>query len=361
MTMTEPAVPTRRNRLMIGVGAVFLAVGLILGTVFALIGSKDYSAYTARADATVVNVDVHTSRTNGTTRTSRDYDVQFDVDGRSYRISDVGGVRAGGDLSVGDIVTVAFPPTDPADAVWASTVEGGATLLLWIGVGVGVLFGGLGALILTLGLRRRPVPSSGVMGSGVMDSGVGGSITGDPGAAADIGRSWTLDEVVGDLVRRTAGTPYTVDRVGDAVTVRVDLADTRWWALLQRQGLTKSYSTTLTPVGPAKAARSDLLSEVEWAAGPDGRLIPRFNGQASSVGGRVWAVGAEKTWAVGPDGLTKVVDYRLDSGELQGLVKATLERAGWSTALDTQSKIGLWCAAVGALGAAAAVVAVLVL
>ncbi len=356
MTMTEPALPTRRNRLMIGVGAVFLAVGLILGTVFALIGSKDYTAYTARADATVVNVDVHTSRSNGTTRTSRDYDVRFDVDGRSYRIDDVGGVRAGGDLSIGDVVTVAFPPADPGEAVWASTVEGGATLLLWIGVGVGVLFGGLGALILALGLRRRPATRPGVVGSGVS-----GPIAGDPGAAADIGRSWTLDEVVGDLVRRTSGTPYTVDRMGDAVTVRVDLADNRWWALLQRQGLTKSYSTTLTPVGPARAARADLLSEVEWAAGPDGRLVPRFTGRTSTVGGRVWAVGAEKTWAVGPDGLTKVVDYRLDSAELQDLVRATLKRAGWSTALDTQSRIGLWCAAVGALGAVAAVVAVLVL
>ena len=78
------------------------------------------------------------------------------------------------------------------------------------------------------------------------------------------------------------------------------------------------------------------------------------------MGGRVWAVGAEQIWAVGPDGLTKVVDFRLDSGELQGLVKVTLERADWSTAFNTQSKIGLWVSAMGALGAVAAVVAVLV-
>jgi len=103
--------------------------------------------------------------------------------------------------------------------------------------------------------------------------------------------------VVGDLARRAAGTPYTVDRAGDSVTVRIDLADARWWAFFQRQGLTKSYSTTLTPVGPAKVARSDALNEFDFSAGPDGRLIPRLTGRASSVGGRMWAVGAEHIWA----------------------------------------------------------------
>lgn len=355
MITTVQARPSPRNRLMIVVGAAFLAVGLVLGTVFVLIGSKDYSGYTARAAATVVDVEVHTTRSNGKTRTTRDYDVQFTVDGQTYRVNSIGGVRSGGDLSTGDEVAVAFPPERPLDAVWASTVEGGATLLLWIGLGVGLLFAGLGAVILALGLRRRP----GATGE-VPDGAGSGWVPGDPGAAADIGRPWTFDEVVGDLARRTAGTPYTVDRAGGSVTVRIDLADAQWWALLQRQGLSKSYSTTLTSVGPAKAARSDQLTEFEWAAGPDGRLVPRFTGRGSSVGGRVWAVGAEQIWAVGPDGLTKVVDYRLDSGELQGLVKVTLERAGWSTAFDTQSKIGLWVAAVGALGAVAAVVAVLV-
>lgn len=357
MTTTASAMaPPRRNRLMIVVGSVFLGVGLVLGTVFVLIGSKDYSAYTARASATVMDVDVHTTRSNGKTRTTRDYDVQFTADGRTYRITDIGGVRSGGDLSTGDVVAVAFPPADPQSAVWAGTVEGGATVLLFIGLGAGLLFGGLGATVLILGMRRRPGPPI------PMDTGGGltGPVAADPGAAADIGRPWTFDEVVGDLVRRTAGTPYTVDRAGDAVTVRVDLADARWWALLQRQGLTTSYSTTLSAVGPAKAARADLLGEFEWAAGPDGRLVPRLTGRASSVGGRVWAVGAEKTWALGPDGVSKVVDYRLDSGELHELVKTTLDRAGWSTAFDTQSKIGLWVAAIGALGAVAAVVAVLV-
>lgn len=341
---------------MIIVGSVFLAVGLVLGTVFVLIGSKDYSAYTARAGATVVDVDVHTSRSNGKTRTTRDYDVQFTADGRTYRITDIGGVRSGGDLSTGDTVAVAFPPDDPQQAVWAGTVEGGATLLLFVGLGTGLLFGVLGATLLALGLRRRPGPITPAPGARVA-----GPIPADPGAATDLGRPWTFDEVVGDLARRTTGTPYTVDRSGDAVTVRIDLADARWWALLQRQGLTTSYSTTLSPVGPGKAARSDLLSEFEWAAGPDGRLVPRLTGRVSSAGGRVWAVGAEKIWAFGPDGVTKVVDYRLDSGELHQLVSTTLDRAGWSTAFDTQSRIGLWVAAVGALGAVAAGVAVLVL
>ena len=252
MITTVQAGPGRRNRLMIIVGTVFLAVGLILGTVFVLIGSKDYSAYTARASATVVDVDVHTTRSNGKTRTTRDYAVQFSVGDQTYRIDDIGGVRAGGDLAAGDVVAVAFPPEQPREAVWASTVEGGATILLWIGLGVGLLFGGLGTVILVLGLRRR----SG-RGAEVSTGSGSGWVAGDPGAAAEIGRPWTFDEVVGDLVRRTAGTPYTVDRTGESVTIRINLADAQWWALLQRQGLTKSYSTTLTPpVRPRPRART---------------------------------------------------------------------------------------------------------
>jgi hypothetical protein len=152
-----------------------------------------------------------------------------------------------------------------------------------------------------------------------------------------------------------------VDRDGDAVTVRVDLADAQWWALLQRHGLSKSYSTTLTPSGPAKVARSDALTEFEWTAGPDGRPVLRVTGEVAWNGGRVWSVGSEQIWAPGPDGLRKVVDYRLDSGELQELISTTLTRAGWATVFDTQTRIGLWAGVLGALAAVVALVVVLAL
>ena len=143
------------------------------------------------------------------------------------------------------------------------------------------------------------------------------------------------------------------------MTVRVDLADTSWWALLQRQGLRESYSTTLTAVGASTVARSDSEQEVDWAAGPDGRLTPVVTGGMSMSGGRVWALGSEQIWAMGPGGVSKVVDYRLDSAELQGLIAQTLGRAGWSTALDTQSRLGLWVAAAAGTGAVATVLVLL--
>ena len=143
------------------------------------------------------------------------------------------------------------------------------------------------------------------------------------------------------------------------MTVRVNLADTSWLSLFQRQGLSRSYSTTPTQVADTKVARSDSEQELEWAAGPDGRLTPVTNGQMATSAGRVWSVGSEQIWALGPTGFEKVVDYRLNSGELQALVAATLERAGWSTVLDTQSRIGLWVALVAVAGAVAVVVVVL--
>jgi hypothetical protein len=83
--------------------------------------------------------------------------------------------------------------------------------------------------------------------------------------------------------------------------------------------------------------------------GPDGRSVLRITGEAAWKGGRVWSVGAERIWAPGPDGLRKVVGYRLDSGELQELISTTLSRAGWKTAFDTQTRIGLWAGVVGAV------------
>jgi hypothetical protein len=89
--------------------------------------------------------------------------------------------------------------------------------------------------------------------------------------------------------------------------------------------------------------------------------MPVLAGQLSASAGRVWSVGSEQIWALGPDGVRKVVDYRLDSGELQALIAATLQRARWSTTLNAQSRIGLWVAAVAVVGAAAAVVVALVI
>ncbi len=65
---------------MLIVGSLFLAVGIVLGTVFVLLGSRDYSAYTGRAQATVGSVDTQTSKSSsGQTRTSRSYDVGLAV------------------------------------------------------------------------------------------------------------------------------------------------------------------------------------------------------------------------------------------------------------------------------------------
>jgi hypothetical protein len=87
-----------------------------------------------------------------------------------------------GDYAAGEVVVVAFPPGQPRDAVWATTVEGGQRVMRYVGLGIGLLFGGLGAVILMLGLRRRPVSS---VAPGV---GVAEPVPEDPGAAADVRR-----------------------------------------------------------------------------------------------------------------------------------------------------------------------------
>ncbi len=88
-------------------------------------------------------------------------------------------------------------------------------------------------------------------------------------------------------------------------------------------------------------------------------MTPVVTGRMSTSGGRVRARASEQIWAVGPGGLHQAVDDKLDSAELQGLIGQTLDRAGWSTALDTQSRIGLWVAGVAGVGAIGTVLVLL--
>lgn len=62
-----------------------------------------------------------------------------------------------------------------------------------------------------------------------------------------------------------------------------------------------------------------------------------------------------------PGGLTRVVDYRFDSGELQDLIGATLTRAGWSTAFNAEQKGALWMAGIAGVGVVVTLVVLFVL
>ncbi|WP_017594969.1 DUF3592 domain-containing protein [Nocardiopsis potens] len=158
----RPKSPKRGNRFVLPmVLGVFTLVLLIIGTVFTVLGSQDYSGHTGRAEAVVTRVDREIDRRPGDDRRKRvDYDVYvgYQVDGTDYSDVRLNGLDAD-DYGEGDTLTVAYEPGAPDSPVTVqSTEEGALDLFRPLGIGALVLgaaaaAGAIAALVRTLRAR----------------------------------------------------------------------------------------------------------------------------------------------------------------------------------------------------------------
>ncbi|WP_068753494.1 DUF3592 domain-containing protein [Thermobifida cellulosilytica] len=133
------------------------AVLFVLSVVFVVVGNADYTSYTGRAEAVVVERDEDYWRTSsGDTR--RDIDVYV-----SYRTEEgvqLDHVKLGGlnpsDHHEGEQLQIAYHPEHPGDPVTVqSTEEGAFGVFRVIGAGLAALGAGFAAWAAVLFLRRR--------------------------------------------------------------------------------------------------------------------------------------------------------------------------------------------------------------
>jgi hypothetical protein len=143
------------------------------------------------------------------------------------------------------------------------------------------------------------------------------------------------------LAAQLAGSPYHVLTSPSAARVEWNTGDIRYQSLLLPHRVQVFYRATLFDVGrPGVISRVDALQKYNSSLG---RM------QTSSVGGRVWRYERRVDIAVTPEGLTKAVDYTLDTRVVDRAVRAACAAVGIRAGMDAQTKVGIIFAVTGGL------------
>ncbi|MFD6166342.1 hypothetical protein ACFWFR_14230 [Oerskovia sp. NPDC060287] len=179
-------------------------------------------------------------------------------------------------------------------------------------------------------------------------------------SAASVLYDPVVQQTVAALRVRFQGSPWTVvqDEQG-VVRVAIDLADTSWWEVLQRQGLSTSFTFELR-FRPDR--RSCTITDVErtlvWSVGFDGRTRPQAVVDRKSSRGRT--ITFRRTVVDTPlEG--RVVDVSFGSEDVRKVVREVLTDYGWRETMPIEMKIGIGAGIIGvAVAAGAVVVAALV-
>jgi hypothetical protein len=140
-----------------------------------------------------------------------------------------------------------------------------------------------------------------------------------------------VDRFHAALLEATEDTAYVVERDEHGFVVRLELADAKWWGVLNRAGLRQEVAQLVRFPREGVFTVTDRISRVEWSAG-----VPTRFAMEASYGRVVAWKKVEKVWALDDRGrLGKVVDISYDAGEARRLVEATgkalglEQRAGW--------------------------------
>jgi hypothetical protein len=162
------------------------------------------------------------------------------------------------------------------------------------------------------------------------------------------------------LEARFAGTPYVVESEGSIIRVRADLADATFLTWAAAHHATVLRGVEVVAKKPGQAITRDFSQDFDVRGG-----VGVLSGRARVESGRSWSYTRRMEVGVGTDGsVGRQVDVDFSSSEIQDPVHEVLEETGWYTswfgALPAEAKGAVVMAAVGGLGAIAAVVGLLV-
>lgn len=162
--------------------------------------------------------------------------------------------------------------------------------------------------------------------------------------AADRKNPWPYAWLAPALAEAFDGTPYVVRSNGHSILVHADLADVRWQHVATLHHLEHAFVARFTPTDKRGVLkRTDESRRVEAHAG-----VQRLGAQVAVQSGRQWGYTRRVEYGLGLDGFKKRVDYEFSTAEINQPLKEILSRAGWRTALDSESKGALVMAAMGA-------------
>ena len=151
--------------------------------------------------------------------------------------------------------------------------------------------------------------------------------------------------------------PYAVTQTDEGFDVTLDIADDRWWTVLGKAGMQKTYIHHVAAPGDGTYTVTDDSRTVEWVGG-----VPKFSAESERVYGRVREFGVEKAWGIREDGtIGKVVDYRFNSEEGRDLITALAKQLGRDEKRGGAEKTGMVFAGIALVGAVITAVTLLTL
>lgn len=172
--------------------------------------------------------------------------------------------------------------------------------------------------------------------------------SGPPPPPAEDGGRWPFPALVAGLAAAFDGSGHVVLAGPGMVRVHADLLDARWQHLATVRGINQTMVVTLTESSPGVLRRNDATHSVETVAG-----VRQIGARIAVRSGRQWGAQRRVEYGMGPDGMKKRVDHSFSTSELNEPIREVLERAGWRTALDAETRTAL---IIGGIGASALVI-----
>jgi hypothetical protein len=149
-----------------------------------------------------------------------------------------------------------------------------------------------------------------------------------------------------------ADSPYVVTRTDQGFDLTINLADAKWYGVLDKAGLKYDHTYRVTVDGDHFKILQ-TWKRVEWAAG----VPTSFEVEGGS--GRFIELGYQKSWAFDEHGkFTKVVDYNFKSQEGLKLIRELAEPIGLSERRPMEMNLAMVFALIAIIGAVATLIAV---
>lgn len=150
------------------------------------------------------------------------------------------------------------------------------------------------------------------------------------------------DEFRAAIAKATADTPYAFTPTDVGFDLHLNLADAKWYGLINKSGLQVEYICRVE-IGEDDYTIEQGKRRFSWSAG-----IPT-RGRLEMSKGRNYELSFEKIWAFDENFRpAKVVDYSFSSLESLSLVRTVGKQLGLRERMPTTMKIGLVVGLIGA-------------
>jgi len=160
-------------------------------------------------------------------------------------------------------------------------------------------------------------------------------------------QSSELETFINSVKASLVDTPYMLEEKPGGFDVLINLADTKWWGLISRNGIRDVFTYEVRVNEAAKTyALNDVARRLDWSAGVNpADLKPHFDMnykyQSGSINGyrREITIGGTDQGEIKP-----VVDINFSPTVRKDAIKSIAAQLGWKKSLSKDQKIGAWVA-----------------